>query len=117
MRPDIGACYQKSPGIVSGNENEDVPLSNTPALPRSKEARIRVGIWSENELAIFFSYKSPLPSPQMVEGRIMYDLQIPVASALTISRSTGRWGLVSGILENESNSGVLEVAGVGFKSV
>jgi len=53
----------------------------------------------------------------MVDGRMMYDLIIPAASALTISRSTGRWGLVSGILEKESSSGVLDVAGVGLRSV
>jgi len=53
----------------------------------------------------------------MVDGRMMYDLSTPAASALTISRSTLRCRAVPGSCSNESSAGVLAVAGVGFRSV
>lgn len=114
--PDVGTC--KSAEHWSKELSQDnSPLPTIPACPRSKDALIRVGIWSENEFAIPFSYSSPLPSPQMVDGMMMYALQIPSASACSMSRSTSRWIAVGGRVAIESKAGDEDVAGVGFKSV
>jgi len=49
---------------------------------------MRFGICCEKELEMPASSKSPVPTPQMVEGRMMYDRESPTSSAAVIARST-----------------------------